>query len=490
VPELISNFINGRAVVPQSGSYLDNPDPATGAVYSRVPDSSAGDVEAATIAAKSAFPAWSSTRREDRSRLLHTLADLIDANLDALARAESIDSGKPVSLARSVDIPRAAANFRFFADAILAPRIETYHTQPGAVQADRAVNTVLRRPRGVAGCISPWNLPLYLYSWKVAPALATGNTVVGKPSELTPMTASMLAAFAAQAGFPPGVFNVVHGRGQPAGAAIVSHPEIPTITFTGSTAVGRWIGQTAGQMLKRVSLELGGKNPYIVFADADVPAALDTAVRAAFSNQGQICLCGSRFLVERSIYNDFLAGLVARAKALRIGDPLDPQTQFGALVSCEHLQKVDSYVRLARDLGGTIHCGGSPVAPSSLPDRCRKGFFYPPTVITGLDPACHVEQEEIFGPVVTVTPFDSEDQALALANGTPYGLASTFWTRSAERIARVGAALDAGIIWANCWMLRDLRTPFGGMKQSGVGREGGEEALKFFTEASNVCVRA
>jgi len=312
---------------------------------------------------------------------------------------------------------------------------------------------------------------------------------VAKPSEVTPMTAHLLGELCTQAGLPPGVLNIVHGRGQPAGAAIIQHPDIPTISFTGSTAVGRWIAQTAGPMLKRVSLELGGKNPYVVFADAQMPEALDTAARAAFTNQGQVCLCGSRILVQRPLFKEFLAGLTERAKALRIGDPLDPGTQQGALVSKDHLEKVDSYVRLARDLGGTIHCGGAPVPPSALPDRCKGGYFYQPTVISGLDPACRVEQEEIFGPAITITPFDTEEEALSLANATPYGLAATFWTSDLSRAHRFAAGLQAGIIWCNCWMLRDLRTPFGGMKQSGIGREGGEEALRFFTEPKNVCVR-
>ncbi len=486
----IPNFIGGRPVPPRSGRYLDGIEPATGQVHSRVPDSDGSDIAAAVAAAKGAFTGWSGTAARERSGVLVRIAELIEAHQDELAQAEARDCGKPIALARSVDIPRAAANFRFFADATLHARPEVYETQPGAVQTARAVNTVLRRPRGVAGCISPWNLPLYLFTWKVAPALATGNTVVGKPSEVTPMTASMLAELAVQAGLPPGVLNVVHGRGAEAGAALVKHPDVPTITFTGSTAVGRWIGREAGGMLKRVSLELGGKNPYVVFADAKMPDALDTAAHAAFTNQGQICLCGSRVLVERARFKEFLAGLVDRARALKIGDPMDPATQFGALASRQHLEKVDSYVKLARELGGTVHCGGGPVAASKLPERCRGGFFYEPTVISGLDPACRVEQEEIFGPVVTVTPFDSEEEALRLANGTEYGLAATFWTSDSSRIARFGAGLDAGIIWANCWLVRDLRAPFGGMKQSGVGREGGEEAIKFFTEASNVCVRA
>jgi len=491
-PDTIPNLISNRPTPPLSGAYIDNTDPATGQVYSRIPDSNQDDINAAVASAQAAFPAWSATPPADRSRILLRIADLIDENLDRLATAESVDSGKPVSLARTVDIPRSAANLRFFATAILHTQSTLHDSNlPGALgqPPTLALNYTLRSPRGVAGLISPWNLPLYLFTWKIAPALATGNTAVAKPSEVTPMTAHLLGELCTKAGLPAGVLNIVHGRGQPAGAAIIQHPDIPTISFTGSTAVGRWIAQTAGPMLKRVSLELGGKNPYVVFADAQMPDALDTAARAAFTNQGQICLCGSRILVQRPLFKEFLAGLTERAKALRIGDPLDPGTQQGALVSKDHLEKVDSYVRLARDLGGTIHCGGAPVPPSALPDRCKGGYFYQPTVISGLDPACRVEQEEIFGPAITITPFDTEEEALSLANATPYGLAATFWTSDLSRAHRFAAGLQAGIIWCNCWMLRDLRTPFGGMKQSGIGREGGEEALRFFTEPKNVCVR-
>jgi aminomuconate-semialdehyde/2-hydroxymuconate-6-semialdehyde dehydrogenase len=479
----LTNLINGRQVPPASGRYLDDTDPATGSVYTQVPDSDATNVEHAVDAAKAAFPAWSATPAAERSRLLLRLADLIEQNLEPLAKAESIDSGKPISLARSVDIPRAVANFRFFATAILHSESQ-FHDTDG-----QAINYTLRRPRGVAGLISPWNLPLYLLSWKIAPALATGNTAVAKPSEVTPVTGHMLGELSIEAGLPPGVLNIVHGTGASCGTEIIKHPDIPTISFTGSTGVGQWIAQTAGPMLKRLSLELGGKNPFVVFADAKMPDALDTAARAAFTNQGQICLCGSRLLVERPLFKDFVAGLTERAKALRIGDPLDPATQQGALVSKTHLEKIDSYVRMARDLGGTVHCGGAPVPASSLPDRCRNGFFYRPTVISGLDAACRVEQEEIFGPVVTVQPFDTEEEALAMANGTCYGLAATLWTSDASRAHRLAAQLQAGIIWVNCWMLRDLRTPFGGMKQSGLGREGGVDALRFFTEPRNVCVK-
>jgi aminomuconate-semialdehyde/2-hydroxymuconate-6-semialdehyde dehydrogenase len=480
----LANSIAGEFVPPVAGAYLDSIDPATGQVYAQVPDSTAEDVNRAVDAAKQAFPAWSATPAADRSRLLLRLADLIERDLDSLARAESIDSGKPLSLTRSIDIPRAAANFRFFATAILHSE-GAFHDTDG-----RAINYTLRRPRtpGVAGLISPWNLPLYLLTWKIAPAIATGNVCIAKPSEVTPVTAHMLAELCRQAGMPPGVVNIVHGTGQSCGAPIITHPDIPTISFTGSTAVGRWIAQHAGPMFKRLSLELGGKNPFIVFADAQMPEALDTAARAAFTNQGQICLCGSRVLVERSLYPDFLAGLVERAKMLKIGDPLETGTQQGALVSRDHLEKVDSYIHTARELGGQILCGGGPVPESQLPERCRRGYFYRPTVIAGLDPSCSVEQEEIFGPVVTVQPFETEAEALALANGTCYGLAATLWTSNLSRAHRLAAGLEAGIIWVNCWMLRDLRTPFGGAKQSGIGREGGWEALRFFTEPKNVCI--
>jgi len=496
--QTIRNFINGRFADPQGGAWLDNCEPAVGAVYSRVADSDERDIAAAVAAAKNAFPAWSAAPSTERSRVLLRLADLIDRDREKLARAESIDTGKPIALARTVDIPRAAANMRFFATAILHESGEFFETDmpaaptPGAAssaQAQRALNYTLRRPRGVAGCISPWNLPLYLFTWKIAPALATGNTVVGKPSEVTPMTASMLAELSVEAGLPPGVLNIVHGRGDRAGAALVQHPDVPAITFTGSTKVGGWIGETCGRMFKRVSLELGGKNPCIVFADADFDAALETGVRAAFSNQGQICLCGSRMLVQRGIFDRFVEGLVAGARALRIGDPMEDSTRHGAQVSAPHLAKIESYVELARQLGGKIHCGGRRVPADNLPSRCRGGYFFEPTVITGLANDCRVIQEEIFGPVVTVQPFDTEAEAVALANSTPYGLAASLWTGDAGRAHRVAAAIDAGIVWVNCWMLRDLRTPFGGMKNSGIGREGGVEALRFFTEQKTVCVR-
>jgi aminomuconate-semialdehyde/2-hydroxymuconate-6-semialdehyde dehydrogenase len=485
----LNNFIDGRFVPAASGSVLPVHEPATGEVYASVPDSGVEEIDAAVQAARKAFPAWSALPACERAVILLRLADLIDANCERLAQAESRDTGKPVSLARRVDIPRSAANLRYFAGAVQHTSGEFHDFDGGGVPGGmRAINYTLRRARGVAGCISPWNLPLYLLTWKIAPALATGNTVVAKPSEVTPATAALLCELAAQTGLPAGVLNVVHGGGAGAGAALVQHPEVPTLTFTGSTGVGRWIAGAAGTMLKRVSLELGGKNPFMIFEDAPVEEAVATAARAAFTNQGQICLCGSRLLVHESVAAEVIRGLTTRARALVVGDPADDTTQFGALTSTAHLEKVVGFVERAKGLGGTVHCGGARVPAASLPARCAGGWFYAPTVISGLDPACEIEQEEIFGPVVTVQTFRDEAHALQLANGTRYGLAATVFTRDVTRAHRVGAALETGIVWINCWMVRDLRTPFGGMKESGVGREGGAEALRFFTEPKNICV--
>ncbi|MEP0846986.1 MAG: aldehyde dehydrogenase [Phycisphaerae bacterium] len=479
--QAIANYIDGRFTAPLAGRYVENVNPATGEVYSCVPDSDAADVQAAVEAARRAFPEWSRTTAEQRSRLLLRVADLIEQNLERLALAECIDNGKPLSRCRAVDIPRAVQNFRFFATAILHTRSEL-HDSDG-----EALNYTLRRPRGVCGLISPWNLPLYLLTWKVAPALATGNTAVAKPSEVTPMTAHLLALLCQEAGLPRGVLNIVHGLGAKAGVAIVSHPDVTTVSFTGSTRAGAAIASAAAPMFKKLSLEMGGKNPNIIFADADLEAALTQSVAAAFANQGQICLCGSRLLVQQSVFDEFVPAFVERARRLRIGDPLDAATEQGAVVSEAHLRKIESCVETARGEGGEILCGGR--RPVTLPERCRGGYFYEPTVIVGLGMRCRTNQEEIFGPVVSVLPFDDEPQVVELANATRYGLSASIWTRDVDRAHRVSAALDAGTVWVNCWLLRDLRVPFGGVKQSGVGREGGEEALRFFTEPKNVCVR-
>jgi aminomuconate-semialdehyde/2-hydroxymuconate-6-semialdehyde dehydrogenase len=344
----------------------------------------------------------------------------------------------------------------------------------------------LRQPRGVAGLISPWNLPLYLFSWKIAPAIATGNTAVAKPSEITPMSAFMLGELCNEAGLPRGVLNIVHGLGAKVGAAIVAHPRIPTISFTGGTKTGAEISRVAAPMFKKLSLELGGKNPNIIFADADLDLAINTSVRSSFANQGQICLCGSRMMVERRAYDDLVQRFVERVRGLKVGDPLDPATEFGAVTSKQHYDKVMSYIELARREGGTIICGGG--RPQTLPERCKNGFFIEPTVITGVGPACRTNQEEIFGPVVTISPFDGDEEAIGIANGVEYGLSASVWTSDLDRAHHVAARLHSGTVWINCWLLRDLRVPFGGMKHSGVGREGGEEAIRFFTEPKNVCI--
>lgn len=477
----IANYIDGKLQGPVGGGYLDNIDPATGAAYSKVPDSSAADAHRAVQAAKAAFRPWSGTPAAERSRVLLRIADLLEKNLDELARAECIDTGKPLKVARTVDIPRAVNNFRFFATAILHFRSESYATD------DQAINYTLRRPRGVAGLISPWNLPLYLLSWKVAPAIATGNTAVAKPSELTPMTAHRLAEICIEAGLPPGVLNIVHGLGPKVGAAIVEHEDVNTISFTGGTATGELIAKAASPKFKKIALEMGGKNPNIIFADADFGEVITTSLRSSFANQGQTCLCGSRIFVEQGKYDEFVERLVTETKKLKIGDPLEEATDQGALGSQAQLDKVSHYVELAKSEGGEILCGGR--QPEALNERCRNGYFFEPTVITGLSAQSRVNQEEIFGPVVTIMPFDSEDQVVAYANGTQYGLCASIWTQNLPRAHRLADRIQSGTVWVNCWMLRDLRVPFGGMKSSGVGREGGEEALRFFTEAKNVCIK-
>ena len=476
----ISNFIDGMFTGSLSGKYLDNYNPAEGKVYSLIPDSDANDVSGAVMAAKKAFPEWSSMSSEKRSTILLRIADLIDRDFEKLSLAESVDNGKPLKQARALDIPRAAANIRFYATAAIHFASEAHITDV------EAVNYTTRTPIGVAGCISPWNLPLYLFTWKIAPALASGCTVVAKPSELTPMTAFLFSELCQEAGLPKGVLNVVHGLGPKAGQAIIEHPDVTAISFTGGTVTGKKIAATAAPMLKKLSLELGGKIPNIIFADCDFEQALNTTINSSFSNQGEICLCGSRIFVERPLYDRFVDEFVKRTRALIVGDPLQDSTRLGSLVSEDHMNKVLSYIELAKQEGGKILTGGKRVMVAG---RCANGYFVEPTVVVGLNHLCRTNQEEIFGPVVTIMPFDSEEEVIGFANSTTYGLSATIWTENLKKAHRVAAQVKSGIIWVNCWLFRDLRTPFGGMKQSGVGREGGWDALRFFTESKNICIK-
>ena len=480
IPYHLENFIGGNFIGPLSGNFIDNVNPATGAVYGQVPDSNSKDIDAAVKAAKKAFPAWSVMPVEKKFDILNKIASLIDENLDALALAETNDNGKPLWLSKLVDIQRPSSNFRFFATSIMHFASESHAME------DRAVNYTLRQPIGIVGCISPWNLPLYLFTWKIAPALAAGNCVIAKPSEVTPVTAFLLGRICKEAGMPDGVLNIVHGLGQHCGEAIVKHPEIKAISFTGSTRAGERIASIAAPMFKKLSLELGGKNPNIIFADCDWNKMMETTIRSSFSNQGQICLCGSRILVEESVYEKFKTEFVHKVKQLTVGDPLDEKSKQGAIVSNIHFDKVMNCIILAKVEGGKILCGGNAVKPEG---RCAGGYFIKPTIIEGLGPACKTNTDEIFGPVVTLQSFKTTEEALQLANATQYGLAATVWTQDISKANLVAAKIQSGIIWINCWLVRDLRTPFGGMKDSGVGREGGWEALRFFTESKNVCIQ-
>lgn len=477
---MIKNYINGELVEPISEKYFDNFDPAIGEAYGIVPDSDERDIELAVAAAEAAFPAWAATPPDERSRIMFKIAELIKRDLAEFARAECIDNGKPLTLAKTVDIPRAIKNFEFFASAIHGFASESHNIE------GEAVNYTLRNPIGIVGAISPWNLPLYLFTWKIAPALITGNCVIAKPSEITPMTAFLLSEACIEAGLPEGVLNIVHGYGHKVGKAITAHPKIKAITFTGGTKTGADIASVAAPMFKKLSLELGGKNPNIIFADANYEKMLSTTVMSSFRNQGEICLCGSRVFVEKPIYEKFKKDFVERTKALKIGDPLQNDTDQGAIVSKEHMEKVLGYMKLAQEEGGTVLCGGNQFIPEG---RCDNGWFIEPTIIEGLPYNCRTNQEEIFGPVVTLIPFETEEEVLMMANSTEYGLASIIWTENLSRAHRMAANIQTGIVWINCWMVRDLRTPFGGMKSSGVGREGGMEALRFFTEPKNVCVK-
>ena len=478
--EKIQNYINGDLIPAKSGDYINNICPGTGEVYSLIPDSSSKDIDAAVSSAKDAFKSWSKLSKKERYDHIMHLADVVEEHFDELVEAESRDNGKPEWLARSVDIPRASENFRFFATASLHFDSET-HEMDG-----KAINYTLRQPIGVAGCISPWNLPIYLLTWKIAPALAAGNTVVAKPSEMTPMTAFIFSKICQKINFPKGVINIVHGYGNKAGDALSRHPDVPIISFTGGTTTGEKIASASAPMFKKLSLELGGKNPNIVFEDADFDNAVKMATKAAFSNQGQICLCGSRLFVQESIYDEFRSAIINETKALKVGDPKDDHSNLGAVVSQEHMDKVLSCIEQAKQEGGEILTGGNRLL---LNGDLKGGYYIEPTIIDGLSANCKTNHEEIFGSVVTMIPFKTEEEVINMANSTKYGLSASLFTRDISRAHRVAASIDSGVIWINTWMLRDLRIPFGGMKSSGVGREGGFKSLQFFTESKNICIK-
>ncbi len=475
----IQNYINGKFEDPIKGGYIDNHNPSIGKICGQIPNSSKEDVEKAFEAAANAFPSWSNTTLATRSKILSKIAELIKGKLDFLAEAESKDNGKPISLAKAIDIPRAAANFQFYANAITQFSSEA-HESVGL----NAVNFTLRQPIGVVGCISPWNLPLYLFTWKIAPAIAAGNCVVAKPSEITPMTAYLLGEICNEAGLPKGVLNIVHGLGTSTGQAIVEHPNIKAISFTGGTKTGAHIARVAAPMFKKLSLELGGKNPNIIFADCDYEKMLETTVRSSFANQGQICLCGSRILVEEKIYEKFKKDFIKKVSKLKVGNPSEENTDIGALVSREHLEKVKSYIDITEQENSKILFGGNKVEIKNF----ENGYYLQPTIIEVADNNCRLNQEEVFGPVVTIMSFKTDEEALYLANDVKYGLSATIWTNNLNRTMQFSKQLHTGIVWVNTWLMRDLRTPFGGSKDSGVGREGGFEALRFFTEPKNICI--
>jgi len=474
----LRNYIGGQFLTHSGGQWIDNPEPATGSHICRIPLSDASDVDAAVDAARVAQPAWGALSHSERADWLDRIADGLETRYEEIAALESRDTGKPISLARTVDAHRSVLNFRFFAGILREHEEDVF-------EMASATNYVVNKPVGVGALITPWNLPLYLLSWKVAPAIGMGNTVVCKPSELTPMTADLMMQVIDKVGLPAGVVNLIHGDGTGAGAPLIAHSDVDLVSFTGGTSTGEKVAASAAPAFKKLSLELGGKNASIVFADCDMDSTVAGVVRAGFLNQGQVCLCGSRVLVEDSVYAEFRDRFVDAVEAMRIGDPSDESTDLGALISEDHLAKVQGYVELAKQEGGTLLTGGTPCLPSGF----EGGNWMAPTVIEGLSPDSRCSTEEIFGPVVTLHPFGSEDEAVTIANNTRYGLAGSVWTSDLDKGRRVSEAIDTGMVWVNTWLHRDLRVPFGGVKDSGVGREGGKWSLGFFSEAMNVCVK-
>ncbi len=482
----IRNFIAGEYVPAKSGRAFDKRSPVDGRLIARVAEAGEAEVDAAVKAARAALDGpWGRLQPAERGDLLYAVANEINKRFDAFLEAEVADTGKPLSLAKHLDIPRGAANFKVFADTI--KNVSTEFFEMATPDGAGAINYAVRRPVGVVGVICPWNLPLLLMTWKVAPALACGNTVVVKPSEETPQTATLLGEVMNAVGVPKGVYNVVHGFGPgSAGEFLTRHPGVNAITFTGETRTGAAIMKAAADGARPVSLEMGGKNPAIVFADCDFDAAVEGTLRSCFANCGQVCLGTERVYVERPLFEKFVAALAERAKTMKIGVPEDSATGMGPLISLEHRNKVLSYYQKAVEEGATVVTGGG---TPKMPDALKGGAWVEPTIWTGLSDAAATTTEEIFGPCTHIAPFDSEEEAIKRANALDYGLAASVWTTNLSRAHRVAARIEAGIVWVNSWFLRDLRTPFGGMKQSGIGREGGVHSLEFYTELKNVCMK-
>ena len=472
------NYISGKFIEPDTGEWLEDFSPATGEVIALVPKSGQNDINMAVDAAKKALPSWSSLTNIDRANWLDKIADKLETKYEEIARLESKDTGKPISLAREVDAYRSVKNFRFFADMIRNLDIEIFDMED-------ATNRVIYKPVGVGALITPWNLPLYLLSWKVAPAIGMGNTVVCKPSEMTPLTADLLMKTIDEIGLPKGVVNLVHGDGMGAGSPLVSHENVSLVSFTGGTSTGSIVAKSAASSFKKLSLELGGKNASIIFDDCDLENTVKGVVRSGFLNQGQVCLCGSRILVQEKIYDEFVEKFISEVESMKIGDPSDENTKLGALISPQHLSKIEEYIEIAKEEGGTILTGGYP----NLSKEYENGNWISPTVIADLDVNSRCSTEEIFGPVVTIHKFTNEKEAIEISNNTRYGLAGSIWTNDLEKGNRVAESIHTGMIWINTWLHRDLRVPFGGVKDSGVGREGGRWSLSFFSEAMNICIK-
>ena len=475
----IKNYINGKLSVSSNKSHIDIFNPSVGEVYAQCANSNEIDLENAIKSAESSFPKWSNLKQKHRSELLLKIADLIERDLNEFAKAESIDNGKPYKLSKTLDIPRSIKNLRFFASMANAIDRESYHKE-------NVINYVLRQPLGIVGTISPWNLPLYLFTWKIAPALVSGNCVIAKPSEITPYTAYLFSKICIEANLPKGVLSILHGEGKIIGEAIVNHKKIKAISFTGGTDTGKAIAKKASRNLKKISLEMGGKNPVIIFDDCNYNKMIDSLIKSSFLNQGQICLAGSRVYVQQTIYEKFKKDFISKIKKLNIGDPFDNKTDQGAIVSLEHLNKISQYVNQAKKEGGAILTGGE--IPKINKNK-SSGWYFSPTVIENISENSSLNQEEIFGPVVTLNTFKDENEAIKMANNSDYGLASIIWTDDINRAEKLAEVLESGLVWINCWLERDLRTPFGGIKNSGFGKEGGKYALDFFTEPKNICIK-